>query len=157
MHGNTGSDTLWGGDGGDWVVGGQDSDLLMGEAGDDYIVGNLGSDTADGGDGADTLLGGQADDLLTGGLGNDYLSGDRGADTLTGGGGADQFWSFSGAGVDRITDFNRAEGDSVRLAPGTGYSVRQEAGDVIVDLGNGDRVILADTQLSTLGEGWLVA
>lgn len=157
MHGNTGSDTLWGGDGGDWVVGGQDSDLLMGEAGDDYIVGNLGSDTADGGDGADTLLGGQADDLLTGGLGNDYLSGDRGADTLTGGGGADQFWSFSGAGVDRITDFNRAEGDSVRLAPGTGYSVRQEAGDVVVDLGNDDRVILADTQLSTLGEGWLVA
>ena len=156
-HGNTGSDTIYGGLGDDWVVGGQDSDLLMGEVGDDYIVANLASDTAHGGDGHDTILGGQSDDVLFGDAGDDYLSGDRGDDVITGGNGADQFWSFAGAGIDRITDFDRAEGDSVRLSPGTAYSVRQEGADVIVDLGNGDRVVLADTQLSSLGEGWLIA
>lgn len=156
-HGNTGSDTIYGGLGNDWVVGGQDSDLLMGEIGDDYIVGNLASDTAHGGDGRDTLLGGQSDDLLFGDSGDDYLSGDRGADTLSGGAGADQFWSFAGAGVDRITDFNRAEGDSVRLAPGTSYTVRQEGSDVVVDLGNGDQVILVNTQLGSLSGDWIAA
>lgn len=156
IHGNTGSDTIYGGLGDDWVVGGQDSDLLMGETGNDYIVGNLASDTAYGGDGHDTILGGQSGDLLFGDGGDDYLSGDRGDDTLAGGAGADQFWSFSGAGVDLITDFNRVEGDAVRLAPGTGYTVRQEGADVIVDLGGGDRVILANTQLSSLGEGWIL-
>ncbi|HEX2562073.1 glycosyl hydrolase family 28-related protein [Phenylobacterium sp.] len=155
-HGNMGADTIYGGLGDDWVVGGQDSDLLLGETGDDYIVANLAADTAHGGDGRDTILGGQSDDLLFGDAGDDYLSGDLGNDLLTGGAGADIFWAASGSGTDRVADFNRAEGDSIRLAPGTTYAVRQEGADVIVDLGGGGQMILANTQLSSLGGAWIV-
>ena len=69
------------------------------------------------GSGGDQVLGGQGDDSIVGGAGNDYISGDRGADTETGGAGADQFHSFVGGGVDKVLDFNVAEGDQVRLDP----------------------------------------
>jgi len=41
---------------------------------------------------------------------DDWLWGDKGNDTLSGGAGADLFYSQAGAGIDRITDFNYAEG-----------------------------------------------
>jgi hypothetical protein len=49
---------------------------------------------------------------MTGNEGNDQLFGGPGADTLAGGGGADYF--NCGLSIDRILDFNAAEGD-VRL------------------------------------------
>lgn len=123
INGNTGADTASGGPGDDWVVGGKDNDSVTGDAGDDLVYGNLGSDTCDGGAGNDIVRGGQQDDVIRGGLGNDWLSGDLGADTMTGGGGADTFHSFGTAGLDLVTDFNQFEGDSVRLDPGTSYTV----------------------------------
>jgi serralysin len=155
INGNQGDDTAHGWEANDWVVGGQGNDLLFGDQGDDLVLGNLGDDTLDGGVGNDVLRGGQGDDVLTGGPGDDWLSGDRGADTMTGGPGADTFHSFAGAGVDVVTDFNAAEGDRVQLDPGTTYSLRQSGADMIVDLGNGDQLILKNVQMATLPTGWI--
>jgi Ca2+-binding RTX toxin-like protein len=153
LQGNQGDDTLHGGDGDDIVVGGKDDDQQFGEGGDDIVWGNLGNDTLDGGDGNDQVRGGQGDDVVRGGAGNDYVSGDRGADTITGGAGADLFHSFSGAGIDRVLDFSVTEGDRVMLDPGTTYSVSQVGADTVVDMGNGDQVILVGVSMSSLTAG----
>jgi phospholipase/lecithinase/hemolysin len=155
INGNTGADTLHGNAGDDWVVGGKGDDVQFGDAGNDIVWGNLGNDTLDGGDGADQVRGGQGDDSLSGGAGDDYISGDRGNDTETGGAGADVFHSFSGAGIDRVLDFHAQEGDRVMLDPGTSYTVSQVGADTVVDMGNGDEVILVGVQLSGLPSGWI--
>jgi Ca2+-binding RTX toxin-like protein len=156
INGNKGDDTLDGGAGGnDWLVGGQGNDLITAHADQNILYGNLGADTLHGGAGGDLLRGGQGDDVIVGGSGNDWISGDRGSDTLTGGAGADIFHSFSGAGIDLVTDFNASEGDRVQLDPGTSFAVSQSGSDTIVDMGNGDEMILRNVQLSALPAGWI--
>ena len=121
------------------------------------VLGNLGQDLVDGGAGDDVVRGGQGDDRIFGWSGDDYLAGDRGNDTLSGGSGADVFHSFGEAGLDRITDFNFAEGDRLRLVAGSTWSVAQQGGDVVVDLGGGAQVVLEGVQLWSLGDGWIAA
>ena len=156
LNGNQGNDTVSGGEGNDWVVGGQGNDLVSGEAGNDVVYGNLGNDTALGGDGADTVRGGQGDDSVSGGAGNDWLWGDRGSDTISGGAGADSFHSVTGAGIDRVIDFNRAEGDQVILDGSPKYTLSQVGADTVIDMGNGDQMILVGVTYSTLSAGWIV-
>lgn len=157
IQGNAGNDTESGGDGDDFVVGGKDSDKLFGDNGGDLVYGNLGSDTLDGGAGNDIVRGGQGDDTLTGGAGADFMSGDLGADTLAGGAGADSFHSFTGTGIDRVVDFNRAEGDVVQLDPGTQYTVAQVGADTVLTLGSSsDQVILVGVQMASLTPGWII-
>jgi serralysin len=155
INGNMGNDTASGGLGGDWVVGGKDDDRLFGEDGDDIVYGNMGADTGDGGPGDDIVRGGQQDDVLTGGTGNDWLSGDRDNDTITGGAGADIFHSFGEAGVDRVVDFNRVEGDRVLLDPGTTYAAAQSAADVVISLGGGGQIILVGVAMASLTGDWI--
>jgi serralysin len=157
IHGNMGNDTAVGGAGDDWVVGGKDNDVLFGDAGGDLVYGNLGSDTLDGGDGDDVVRGGQQDDVLRGGAGNDFLSGDRDNDTITGGTGADTFHSHGDAGIDRVTDFNRAEGDRVLLLTGTTYTVNQVGGDVVINMNGGGQLILVGVSMSSLTGNWITA
>jgi Ca2+-binding RTX toxin-like protein len=154
-HGNMGNDTVSGGGGDDWVVGGKGDDVLHGDEGGDVVYGNLGDDTLDGGLGGDVLRGGQGADLLEGGAGNDFLAGDRGDDTLTGGGGADVFHAWAGAGIDRVTDFNAAEGDRVEILAGDAYTVSQAGADVQIAFADGSRMVLAGVQLATLPSGWI--
>lgn len=154
INGNVGADTGYGGLGDDWVSGGRDNDLLYGESGADVVYGNLGDDTVDGGVGADIVRGGQGNDIVTGGDGDDWLAGDRGSDTVTGGAGADRFYFFSGAGTDRVTDFSSAQGDRVLLDAGQAYTVTFSSGNTIIDLGNGDQLILVGVTSQTLGD-WL--
>jgi serralysin len=160
LQGNMGNDTVSGGVGDDWVVGGKDNDVLSGNEGNDQVYGNLGNDTCVGGSGADTVLGGQAEDILEGEAGDDYMSGDRGDDTITGGAGADRFHSFADAGVDRVLDFNLAEGDVVLLDPGTSWAAAQVGADTVLTLSaagaGGAQVILVGVELSALGEGWVI-
>ena len=71
--------------------------------------------------GADTLRGFGGNDTLIGLAGNDSLDGGTGRDQLTGGAGADRFRFSAGSGfgqanADRITDFNRAEGDRIEIS-----------------------------------------
>lgn len=161
IHGNAGDDTLYGEDGDDWVVGGKDADLLFGDAGGDIVYGNLGNDTCEGGVGNDLVRGGRDNDSLRGGDGNDWLSGDRGDDTISGGAGADIFHSSGDAGLDRVIDFNSAEGDRILLDPGTTYALRYEGADTIIDLAwSGQpvagQIVLAGVTAGTLGD-WLIA
>jgi len=153
INGNQGNDTISGGQGDDWVVGGKDNDLQFGGDGDDIVWGNLGNDTLEGGVGADQIRGGQGDDILFGDAGNDYISGDRGNDSEVGGAGADIFHSFSGAGIDKVFDFNAGDGDRVMLDPGTTFAVSQVGQDTVIDMGNGDQVILVGVLASTLPPG----
>jgi Ca2+-binding RTX toxin-like protein len=156
INGNKGDDTIDGGSGGaDWLVGGQGNDLITAHASGNILYGNLGNDTLNGGTGDELLRGGQGDDVVVAGAGNDWISGDRGADTLTGGTGADTFHSFSGAGMDVVTDFSGGEGDKVQLDAGTTYTLKQVGADTVVDMGNGDQLILKNVTLSTLPSGWI--
>ena len=156
-----GDDTVRGEDGADWVVGGKDQDLLYGDAGGDIVYGNLGNDTCEGGAGDDLVRGGKDNDTLSGGDGNDWLSGDRGDDTLAGGAGADIFHSSGDAGLDRILDFNSAEGDRLLLDPGTTYALRYEGGDTILDLAwtgqpTAGQIVLVGVTATNPGD-WLIA
>ena len=155
MHGNMGNDTLRGNDGEDWVVGGKDNDLLFGDAAWDIVYGNMGNDTVDGGAGNDWVRGGQGEDSVMGGAGDDWIWGDKGNDTISGGAGADIFHSLVGAAIDRITDFNYAQGDRLVLDGGPSRTIAQIAADVVVDMGNGDQVILVGVSLAGLGADWI--
>jgi len=94
--------------------------------------------------------------VVMGGTGNDFVAGDRGSDTISGGTGADIFHTFSGAGLDRVTDFNRAEGDRV-FVQGNSYTVSQVGADVVIDLGAGDQMVLVGVQQSSFTSGWIVS
>jgi serralysin len=155
VNGNMGNDTVSTGAGDDYSVGGKDNDLLSGDGGGDVVWGNLGNDTCDGGDGNDQVRGGQGDDSVSGGNGDDFVSGDRGNDTITGGAGADLFHGSQDAGIDRVLDFNLAEGDRVFLDPGTTYTLAQVGSDTVIDMGGGHQMILVGVQLSTLTPGWI--
>jgi Ca2+-binding RTX toxin-like protein len=130
-------------------------DKLSGGPGFDDANGNGGADTVMGGGGADWVRGGRGDDSVSGGAGDDFVSGDRGADTVSGGPGADIFHGSQDAGVDRVLDFNLAEGDRVMLDPGTTYTVGQVGADTVIDMGAGNQMILVGVQLSTLTPGWI--
>ena len=92
VNGNTGNDTLLGGDiGRDKYLGGSSSDALYGGNDGDWLNGNRGIDILEGGSGDDLLRGGTDEDVLIGDSGNDILIGDLHQDILTGGGGQDAF------------------------------------------------------------------
>jgi len=154
INGNMGADTASGGLGEDWVVGGKDNDVLSGGDAFDIVYGNLGSDTIAGDAGDDIVRGGQQDDVLFGGAGDDYVSGDRDNDTITGGAGADTFHSFAEAGLDRVLDFNRAEGDRVLLDAGTTYTVAEVGADTVITMSAG-QVVLVGVSMSSLTGSWI--
>jgi len=155
INGNQGDDVAYGGAGEDWVVGGKGADRLFGDGGGDIVYGNIGNDTLEGGDGADVVRGGQGNDTFLGGAGDDWLSGDRGDDTMAGGAGADVFHSFTEAGIDRVIDFNAADGDRVQLDPGTLYTASQVGGDTVINMGGLGRMVLVGVQHAALPSGWL--
>jgi Ca2+-binding RTX toxin-like protein len=154
INGNQGADTIHGVGGGDWLVGGQGDDLIFGGGAGDILLGNLGNDTLQGTNGGETVRGGQGDDSIAGGSGNDFISGDRGNDTESGGAGADMFHTSQDAGIDRVLDFNYAEGDRVMLDPGTTFQASQVGADTVLDMGGGNEMILVGVQLSSLPAGW---
>jgi serralysin len=156
INGNMGVDVAYGGNGTDWVVGGQGDDQIFGDSGDDIVYGNMGNDIAYGGAGADIVRGGQGNDVISGDDGDDWLAGDRGSDNITGGKGADIFYSFAGGGLDLITDFNRTEGDRIQLDPGQAHTVYQSGSNTVIDLGNGDQIILANYMVTNLAGDWLI-
>jgi|SRR5829696_6348059 len=130
---------VWAGPGNDYIDGASECGIrnAYGEAGNDRIISP--NDFASGGPGNDyiefrdclgvafgdsgndelrasaeysgyELHGGSGDDKVIGESNNDILFGDRDDDTLTGRDGADSF--SCGTGIDTITDYNAAEGDT---------------------------------------------
>lgn len=101
--------------------------MLNGGTGNDTLDGGDGDDDIQGWDDNDSLIGGNGNDILTGMLGNDTLTGGVGNDILTGGLGADKFIFIKpNEGIDKISDFNRSEGDKILINAlnfGTGVSL----------------------------------
>ncbi len=95
--GDIGNDTLIGGQADDRLSGGGQNDSLDGGAGDDTLLGDAGNDTLRGGAGDDDLGGGGGEDLLVGGAGDDTLDGGAGTDTIRGGAGDDVIFGRTGA------------------------------------------------------------
>ena len=175
LHGNTGDDVLYGESGDDRIHGGKGNDLVSGGEGDDMLFGDLGNDFLQGGDGGDRMDGGDGDDSMWGDAGNDTLAGGDGADTLGGGAGDDLI--YGGAGLDHLRggvgadgfvldadsdtdivyDFNRAEGDRVYYDGSVAHRAYDSDVNVVVELAGGGRIILVNTSLSQLGDGWLIA
>ena len=148
-----GSDQINGGAVADLLQGFDGADTISGFGGFDVMNGNAGTDTLDGGDGNDVVRGGQGDDIVKGGAGNDFVAGDKGNDTLSGGAGADIFHTFTGAGLDRVTDFSRAEGDRVFVIGS--YTVSQVGADVVIDVGGAAQMVLVGVQQSSLTGDWI--
>ncbi|MCU0565057.1 MAG: hypothetical protein MUF49_00480 [Oculatellaceae cyanobacterium Prado106] len=96
----------------------------------DIINGMGGNDTLFGLGGNDTLRGNAGQDMLVGGLGNDIVKG---------GGGSDTFVLATGAGTDRIIDFNNLV-DKIGLTEGLAIA------DLTLSLGSGNTLV---TQTST--------
>lgn len=132
VRGETGNDTLVGGESADLLDGGDNDDKLVGRggddilsggAGDDRILAGLGSDDVIGGAGTDTLSGGGGDDTLAGEDGRDVLAGQDGSDLLLGGAGNDTL--DGGDGNDTLeggddTDVLRGRAGEDELAGGLG-------------------------------------
>ena len=154
-------------------------DGLFGLAGNDRLEGGAGNDGLSGGDGNDTLSGGGGNDFVRGQFGNDTVSGGSGHDVVDGGSGTDRLAGQGGAdqfdfdlqddskpeALDRILDFNQAQGDKIDLFDLDANE--QEAGnDAFQFIGqaqftgvgqlrffhrNGDTVVQADTSNVTAG------
>jgi hypothetical protein len=77
------------------------------------------------------------------------LSGDILVDAITTG----YKWTLN---FDRITDFSYAEGDRLKLEGSPSRTIAQVGADVVVDMGNGDQVILVGVSLASLGTGWIL-
>ena len=154
-NGNMGNDTVSTGAGEDYCVGGKDNDSLSGGADYDLVYGNLGDDTVNGDDGDDIVRGGQGNDVVNGGNGADFVSGDKGDDTMSGGAGADAFHTFGDAGIDRVIDFNLAQGDRVQLDPGTVFTLSQVGADTVINMTGGGQMTLVGIQLSSLTGNWI--
>lgn len=162
VNGQGGADSISGGDGNDRINGGDGvqgsadgADTLSGGDGNDTVNGNVGNDVVTGDNGDDVLRGGRDDDSVSGGAGNDYVSGDLGSDTLSGGAGADTFHSFGGAGLDRVIDFVRAEGDRVLLDAGTVFTTTQVGADTVINMTGGGQMVLVGVSMASLTGDWI--
>jgi Ca2+-binding RTX toxin-like protein len=96
----------------------QGAGLLLGDAGNDTLVGSDGADALRGGAGNDGLTGSAGSDVLDGGTGNDWLDGGAGADLMDGGEGWDVVSyqsATSGLTVDLTSNANSgaASGDKI--------------------------------------------
>jgi hypothetical protein len=83
--------------------------------------------------GADTVVGTSRADSLSGGAGDDVLYGGPGWDILAGGTGADKFLLTTDGSIDRMTDFNAAEGDHLLVLDANGAIVDGSRGILVWD------------------------
>lgn len=131
VRGFAGNDVVNGGPGDDLLLGNQGRDQLLGRSGDDSLYGGQDADILLGNEDADRLYGNRGDDTLYGGKGDDRLHGGKGDDLLYGNLGSDCF--HLSVGVDRVMDFNVAEGDWIAIAFDTRFSFSQQGADLRID------------------------
>jgi Ca2+-binding RTX toxin-like protein len=176
LTGTTNNDSLNGMGGGDTMKGGLGDDTyVVNHVGDKVVeLAQEGVDTVSTWLGSYTLPDNVENLILTGGswstgIGNalsnritgnaapNTLNGRAGDDILTGGGGADTFVIFHGDGNDVITDFNRTQGDVVRLDnfaftdfAAVKAATYQLGTDVVIQLAPSQTLTLLNVQASTL-------
>lgn len=130
LKGGSGDDTVEGGAAADRSEGGSGNDSLVGQGGNDSLYGGAGDDTLEGGEGADRLEGGDGSDLVAGDNGNDSLYGQGGDDRLDGSAGNDRV--DGGAGDDTLTG---ALGNDT-ITGGRGTDLLEESADANFVLSN---------------------
>jgi serralysin len=106
----------------------------------------------------DKIWGMGGNDILNGGAGNDRIDGGQGNDKLTGGAGKDTFVFGKKSGKDIITDFD-VKKDVLEIAKGLNgiksakdvlkHAV-QQGKDVVIDLGNSNKITLKKVNLGDL-------
>jgi Ca2+-binding RTX toxin-like protein len=169
IQGTPDRDVIWGGKGDDTILGSLGNDLLCGGPGSD-LIGDLGDDHVLGGAGAgDEVAGDLGIDIVNGGAGNeDLVHGDYGWDRMSGGAGRGDIASFAtdvaggkGAGVwvslsrhralgdghDKIFSFESIEGSAFR---DTLIGSRQSN---VIDGGPGDDQLIGGGGPDTLDGG----
>ncbi|WP_233253436.1 CAP domain-containing protein [Paracoccus binzhouensis] len=159
LQGGNGNDTLAGADGNDQLRGEVGNDQLRGGTGQDSILGGLGADLLDGGAGHDWLRGEVGNDRLLGGDGSDTLHGGYGNDLLNGGAGADAFVFQDGHGADTINGYQRGIDrllieDALLDANPAAFirdHMRKTATGVVIDFGDGDRIVVNGQGLTVAG------
>jgi Ca2+-binding RTX toxin-like protein len=152
LTGTASADRLSGLGGADQIFGKGGNDRLSGNAGNDQLLGESGNDILVGGGGNDVLRGGDGNDRLRGGPGNDTLFGDRGSDVLQGGGGRDIFALQTGAGRDKILDFENG-GDRLGLSNGLRFrdlSFAKSGRNTLIRAGNDPLALVMNTQPNQL-------
>ena len=155
IDGGEGDDYLLGQGGSDIIFGGKGEDLIWGDdeekvalpsgvQGDDFLFGGADKDQLVGGGGSDYLDGGTDDDKIFGDSGDDTLIGSAGNDELSGGSGKDTFVFNVGDGVDTVYD-TLSDNNVFRFGAGVEKDkVVLRLGSLMLDLGNGDAVHIAD-------------
>ncbi len=149
--GDAGNDTLIGGSQGDELHGGLGKDFITGGDGDDTLSGGGGQDTINAGKGDDTVSGGNSDDLIRGGDGADILTGDNGNDVLRGGAGDDEI--HGGEGDD---DIRGGHGEDIIRGDGGKDLILGKAGNDTIFGGGGQDNLhgqTGDDDLSGQGGG----
>ncbi len=132
---------------------------LVGDAGDDSILGTDRADTLSGGDGDDTIEGSDGNDSILGEWGADTLLGGEGADTLRGGHGSDRIVAARGADliVDLFGDnFIRAGDGSDTVTAGDGDdTIEGNRFPDLINAGHGNNVVDGggDDDTITAGDG----
>jgi len=173
LHGTTGNDSMWG----DSSV----NVTMDGGKGDDiyYLYSSINRAIEKPGAGIDLIstwmsytlpdnfenltvtgngryaFGNDQDNIISGASGSQTIDGGGGDDVLIGGGGADTFIFNQGSGSDLITDFS--SNDIVRLDSFSSFDqviahATQDGSDVRLDIGGGEKLVFADTDLSSLSE-----
>ena len=127
-------DTIYGGEGNDYIDGQSGNDSLYGDEGHDFIFGGMGDDSIEGGEGSDHLYGGDGKYALYDGA--DTLNGGEGNDILEGGSGNDKYIFTGQFGRDIILDSD-SQG-SLEFGGTTLSQLTQSAKDSIVYYDNID-------------------
>ena len=173
ITGTAGHDGLWGGQG-DTLLGGLGDDTyyykVVGDRAIEYAGGGV--DTITGWQSVNLAktpyienvsisgnglyaAGNDLDNLVSGGSGSEEIYGGKGQDILTGGAGSDTFIVYKGEGNDVIRDFSAAE-DVIRLKAGFSTfdqvksHMTQVGSDVVLNMGDGDGLLLKNVSLSSL-------
>jgi Ca2+-binding RTX toxin-like protein len=130
------AETLLGNDGNDTIVGTARDELILGTPGSNYIKGDQGNDSLYAGPDDDTLFGGEGNDLLVGSLGNNVLYGNEGDDLIYGGGGSNVLfgnqgndWLVGGPGNDTL--YGGQDNDTVFGGDGDDLIFGDKGNDVL--------------------------
>ncbi len=148
FDGNSGDDSLYGGDLDDSLYGDAGMDTLEGGGEDDYLDAGNENDTLKGADGEDTLYPGNGIDTADAGDGDDYVDGGTatsGADALLGGTGVDRLY-YGSRSADLTIDLDNVADDG---QVGEGDNVRADFERI--DLGSGnDTINIATAQANAI-------
>jgi len=126
--------------------GGSGPDTLNGDPSTPILEGGGGDDVLTAGDVNSLLSGGSGNDTETGGAGNDLLAGGTGNDTISTGGGHNVVVFNAGDGVDTVSSAAGAQ-NTLSFGGGITYddlSLSKNGNDLIVNVGQNDKVVLKD-------------